>query len=162
MKFSIYLNRRVFVMRNANVNTYKCLNIDIVLYVGLNIWNHADNSPALLIGPSHDTTNKLACPPSEDSDQPWHILIRLGLCQGWLESSLCAQWVATCKDPSFLHLDSEDWSDWANRSLRWAHMPFCWFCHEMAQLSEPAMEKCPEDVCGQHWSRPAYASTRYG
>ena len=28
------------------------------------------------------------------------------------ESSLCAQWVA--KDPSFLHADSEDWSDWAD------------------------------------------------
>ena len=26
------------------------------------------------------------------------------------------------------------WSDWANAqadlSLRWAHMPFCWFCHK--------------------------------
>ena len=39
------------------------------------------------------------------------------------QSSLCAQWVA--KDPSFLHADSEDWSDWtdaqADLSLRWAH-----------------------------------------
>ena len=33
--------------------------------------------------------------PSEDSDQPGHP-----------ESSLCAQWVT--KDPSFLHVDSED------------------------------------------------------
>ena len=28
------------------------------------------------------------------------------------------------------------WSDWADAqadlSLRWAHMPFCWFCHEAA------------------------------
>ena len=56
--------------------------------------------------------------------------------------SLCAQWVA--KDPSFLHADrlsswdSEDWSDWtdalADPSLRWAHMPFCWFCHEVALI----------------------------
>ena len=39
------------------------------------------------------------------------------------QSSLCAQWVA--KDPRFLHVDSEDWSDWedaqADLSLRWAH-----------------------------------------
>ena len=39
------------------------------------------------------------------------------------QSSLCAQWVA--KDPSFLHADSEDWSDRADAqadlSLRWAH-----------------------------------------
>ena len=30
------------------------------------------------------------------------------------------------------------WSDWADAqvdlSLRWVHMPFCWFCHEAAQL----------------------------
>ena len=30
------------------------------------------------------------------------------------------------------------WSDWANAqadlSLRWAHMPFCWFCHEAAHI----------------------------
>ena len=51
----------------------------------------------------------------------------------WPESSLCAQLVA--KNPSFLHADSEDWSDWADLSLRWAHMPFCWFCHEAAQMS---------------------------
>ena len=50
------------------------------------------------------------------------------------QSSLFAQWVA--KDPSFLHAESEDWSDWADAqsdlSLRWAHMPVCWFCHEAA------------------------------
>ena len=47
----------------------------------------------------------------------------------WSESSLCAQWVA--KDPSFLHADSEDWSDWAEAqadlSLRWAHSHFISF-----------------------------------
>ena len=52
------------------------------------------------------------------------------------QSLLCAQWVA--KDTSFLHADSEDWSDWANAqadlSLRWSYMPFCWFCHEVAHL----------------------------
>ena len=30
------------------------------------------------------------------------------------------------------------WSDWADAqdelSLRWAHMPFCWFCHEAAHF----------------------------
>ena len=42
------------------------------------------------------------------------------------------------KDPSFLHADREDWSDWADAqadlSLRWVHMPFCWFCHEAALM----------------------------
>ena len=44
---------------------------------------------------------------------------------------LCAQWVA--KDLSFLRVDSEDWSDWADAQaelrLRWTHSLFCWFCH---------------------------------
>ena len=56
----------------------------------------------------------------------------------WSGSLLSAQLVA--KDPSFLHVDSEDWSDWADAqadpSLHWAHMPFCWFCHEAAHLSK--------------------------
>ena len=34
------------------------------------------------------------------------------VCPVWSESSLCARWVA--KDSSFLHADSEDWSDWAD------------------------------------------------
>ena len=42
------------------------------------------------------------------------------------QSPVCAQWAA--KDPSFLHADSEDWSDWADTqadlSLRWAHTHF--------------------------------------
>ena len=46
------------------------------------------------------------------------------------QSSLGAQLVA--KDPSFLHADSEDWSDWADDqadlSFRWVHRSFCWFC----------------------------------
>ena len=78
--------------------------------------------------PPHDKTNKVACAPSEDSDQPGHppslirvfavrmkkawvlpiectatTVIRVGGCQGWSESSLGAQ-------------------------------SFCWFCHEVAQV----------------------------
>ena len=38
-----------------------------------------------------DKTNKMACAPSEDSDQPGHppSLIRLGGCPGWSDQSLC-------------------------------------------------------------------------
>ena len=72
----------------------------------------------------------------------WHVRsvktpISLGIRPVWSESSLCAQWLA--KDPSFLHADSEDWWDWvdakADLSLHWAHMPFCWFCHERAHFA---------------------------
>ena len=51
--------------------------------------------------PSHDKTNKMACVPSEDSDQRGH--------------PLCAQRVA--KDPMILHADSED-SDQTARMRR--------------------------------------------
>ena len=68
--------------------------------------------------------------------RPAQTQISLGIRQVWSESSLCAQWVA--KNPCFLRADSEDWSDWADAqadlSLRWAHMPLSWFCHEAAQM----------------------------
>ena len=68
---------------------------------------------------------------SWQNQQKWHVR------PVWSESSLCAQWVA--KDPSFLHADSED-TDQTGRMpkmicLRWAHMPFCWFCHEAAKVN---------------------------
>ena len=79
--------------------------------------------------PSHDKTNKMACAPSEDSDQPgnqpslirvfavrmkkaWALsypvsaerrLIRLGGCPGWSESSLGADsFLGFCPDAAHL------------------------------------------------------------
>ena len=53
------------------------------------------------------------------------------------------KWVA--KDPSFLHADSKDWSDWADAqadlSLRWAHIPLHWFCHVVAQILQHLIRK---------------------
>ena len=91
----------------------------------------------------HGKTIKMACAPSEDSDQPGHppslisedsdqpghlpSLIRVfAVCikKAWVLSyPLSAQWRL--------------WSDWADAqadlSLRWAYMPICWFCHNAAQ-----------------------------
>ena len=90
------------------------------------------NPITLNFEPPHDKTNKMTVRPAKTQ-------ISLGIRPVWSESSLCAQRVA--KDPSFLRADSEDWSDWADvqadLSLRWAHMPFCWFCHEAAHLFLP-------------------------
>ena len=65
-----------------------------------------------------------------------HRSASLGIRPVWSESSLCTEWVA--KDPRFLHVDSEDWPNWAyaqaDLSLRWAHMSFCWFCGAVAQF----------------------------
>ena len=62
---------------------------------------------------------------------------RLGIHPVWSEYLLCAQLVA--KDPGFLHVDSEDWSDRADAqadlSLRWAHRSFCLFCLDVAHFS---------------------------
>ena len=54
--------------------------------------------------PPCDKTNKITVRPAKTQ-------IILGIRPVWSQSLLCAQWVA--KDPSFLHADSEDWSDWA-------------------------------------------------
>ena len=63
----------------------------------------------------------------------WHVgaaktQISLGTRPGWSESSLCAQWVV--KDPSFLHGESEDWSESSQ-----GHMPFCRFCYGLMGFS---------------------------
>ena len=72
----------------------------------------------------------------------WHVRqaktqISLGICPVWSESSLSASRKLGSLATHWAH--SEDsWSDWADAqdelSLRWAHMPFCWFCHEAAHL----------------------------
>ena len=80
------------------------------------------------------------------ADQPDQF--SLGIRPVWSESSLCTQWVA--KDPTFLHADSEN-SDQTGQmprlilSLHWAHMPFCWFCHEAAQI-----------LCNNNWENPEW------
>ena len=59
---------------------------------------------------------------------PAKTQISLGIRLVWSESLLCTEWVA--KDSSFLHVGSEDWSDWADAqaqaelSCRWVHSHF--------------------------------------
>ena len=73
----------------------------------------------LYYDPPHDKINNMACAPSEDRSTMASAWRKLG--------SLATHWVY-----------SKDWSYWADAqtdlSLRWAHMPFCWFCHVAAQL----------------------------
>ena len=66
--------------------------------------------PAVILKnePRHDKTNKMSVRPAKTQ-------ISLGIRPVWSASSLCAQWVA--KDPSFLHVDSED-SDQTGRMHR--------------------------------------------
>ena len=79
--------------------------------------------------PRHDKTNKVSVWPAKTQ-------ISLGIRPVWSESSLSAWKKLGSLAAQWVH--SEDWSDWADAqadlSLRWAHMPFCWFCHEAAQM----------------------------
>ena len=61
-----------------------------------------------LLEPPRDKTNKTTVRPAKTQ-------ISMGIHSVWLESLLCAQWVA--KAPSFLHADSED-SDQTGRMPR--------------------------------------------
>ena len=70
------------------------------------------------------------CAPSEDSDQPGNLpsLIRI------VAVHMKKAWVLSYP----LSAQRRLWSDWADAqadlSLRWAHIPFCWFCHVVAQI----------------------------
>ena len=75
----------------------------------------------------HDKTNKMACAPSKHSDQTGRIRVFAGRMKKTLVLSYP------------LSAQRRLWSDWADAqadlSLRWAHMPFGWFCHEAAHIS---------------------------
>ena len=77
----------------------------------------------------HDKTNKMACAPSEESDQPGHL------------PSLIRAFTVCMKEPWVLSYPLSTqwrlWSDWGMPGWSescWAHIPFCWFCHEVARL----------------------------
>ena len=80
--------------------------------------------------PPHNKTNTMESAPSEDSDQPGHppSLIRVFVVR------IKKAWVLSYS----LSAQRRLWSDWADAqavlSHRWAHMPFCWFYHEVAQI----------------------------
>ena len=76
-----------------------------------------------LIEPPRDKTDKMACAPSED---------RSAWTSAQSDQSSLSTWRKLgSSDTHWAH--SED-SDQTGRSLRWAHMPYCWFCNEVAQF----------------------------
>ena len=81
--------------------------------------------------------SSLVAKPTKWHVRPAKIQISLGIRPVWSESSLSAMkkaWVLSYPMSAQRRL----WSDWADAqvdlSLRWAHMPFCCFCHEAAQM----------------------------
>ena len=58
--------------------------------------------------------------------------------------------LSVAKDPCFLHVDSEDWSNWADAQAGlnhcWAHMPFWWFCHEGSHICQSRCTLKPQKM----------------
>ena len=91
--------------------------------------DHLNLCQVFIFEPPHNKTNKMTAP-SEDSDQPWHphSLIRVFAVRS-MDSE--GPKLSSSGQRRFL----SDWADaQADLSLRWAHMPFCWFCHEAAHF----------------------------
>ena len=85
----------------------------------------------------YQSQQDLSHPMTKSTKWPVHpakTQISLGICSVWSESSLSAWWNLGSLATHWVH--SKDWSEWADAdpSLRWAHMPFCWFCHSVAHL----------------------------
>ena len=146
MKFSIYLNRRVFVMYRifednfllcivSLKTTFCCVSylwrqlfagqLDVAQLTSINRW------PAkVIIQPAYDKTYKMACAPSEDSDQSGHpsSLIRI----------FTVRMKKACVLSYPLNAQRRLWWDWADAqaelNLHWAHMPFCTFCHMLVHM----------------------------
>ena len=80
--------------------------------------------------PAHEKTYKMACAPSEDSDQPGHPPSLIGVFAVRIKKA----WILSY----LLSAQRRLWSDWADAqadlSLRCAHMPFCWFCHALSHI----------------------------
>ena len=79
----------------------------------------------------------MAYAPSEDSDQPGHMpsLFRV------FAVHMKKAWVL-CYPLSAQQRLLSDWADaQADLSLHWAHMPFCWFCHEACHICK-SIDSC--------------------
>ena len=80
--------------------------------------------------------SRLMTKPTKWHVRPAQTQISLGIRPVRSESSLSGRKIIGSSANHWAHC--EDWSDWADGqadlSLRWAHMSFCWFCHEAAHL----------------------------
>ena len=85
------------------------------------------------IEPHIDKTNEVACVPSEDSDLIRVFTVRMKL------GSLATQWA---------HSEDSGCPVWAESSR--AYLPFCWFCHDVTQITSNS-----SNVCGgiNQWNR---------
>ena len=126
MWYTVFLSVMVWTRKTVPLcGSYKCgyfvLCITSVCYDGHVTWLFVIHMSRIVTKPTQ-----------------WHVRpaktqISLGIRPVWSESSLSA-W----RKLGSLNAQRRLWSDWADAqadlSLRWAHMPFCWFCHDAAHI----------------------------
>ena len=97
--------------------SYSCCMLFVTLF------NKSTRGSKICYEPSRDKTNKMACAPSEDSDQPGHPLSLIRVFAVCMKKA----WVFSYP----LSAQRRLWSDWADAqadlSLRWAHSHFVGF-----------------------------------
>ena len=103
----------------------------------------------------HEKTYKMACAPSEDSNQPGLVLSLIRVFTVHSVGSSGPK-LSSCGQRRL-------WSDWADAqaglSLRWAHMLFCRLSHALAQLVIHSEILCWIIQC--HFSNEWWTSARY-
>ena len=118
------------------------LKYQISLIIGILIipkWGSIDYTSSF--EPPRDKTNKMACAPSEDSDQPGHppSLIRVFAVRMKKPWVLSYSWSA---QPGLIRLDG--CPCWFESSP--GTQPFCWFCHEAAIYNWACVWQKPTDL----------------
>ena len=108
-------------------NRYRDIQINNFLYLNKKLLAQAFLvSTHNMVGPPHDNTNKMACAPSEDSDQPGHPPSLIRVFAVHMKKARVLSYPMSAQR----RLRSDLADAQTDLSLRWAHMPFCWFCHE--------------------------------
>ena len=79
--------------------------------------------------PPRDKTNKMACAPSEDPDQPGHPPSLIRVFAVHLKKARILSYPLGGQRRLIRLGDAQ-----ADLSPCWGHMPFCWFCHDAAQM----------------------------
>ena len=102
---------------------------------GQKTYEYYGNAPVMLVH-TEDKLSRLMTKPTKWHMRPAKTQISLGICPVWSVFSVRMEKAWVLSYP--LSAQRRLWSDWtdaqADLSLRWAHMPRCWFCHEVAQL----------------------------
>ena len=106
--------------------TYNLLSPNYPLFMHRPVWENTDKNLGSLRYSILTDYKHLSCCTTKPTK--WLCQAKSQILPVWSEPSLCTQWVA--KDPRFLHAPRGD----SDLSLRWVHIPFCWFCHQVAHF----------------------------